>query len=523
MVIFMLTSLSSRAGRAALVMSAALASAMPAPAQYGATVETPEAALARNLRLIAANPRDFQALVAAGKAALETGDTQTAAGFYGRAEDISPRSWQPQAGMANVMIAMADPAGALRYFTRAQEFGATHMLIALDRGLAFDLMGDQARAQSDYRVAMQGAQADEARRRMALSLAISRDIKSASQTIDPLLRRGDREAVRINAFVLALAGDREGARRAIDAAMPGTGASFEPFFKLLPVLGPAEKAAAVHLGIFPRDAAQRQAQAGNVPLTPVASIGTPAPQAPRSPVRQVQESSTYAAPVRTTLEPSRLASARVPRSPATTSAKAAPADADPEPRPVDRLGDIAKLLSEQSAEQESESLVKVADAQPVEPAPEPAFSDVPVSKPKVEAPKPKASKPKADSKKAAEEKKKAEKLAAEKKAKAEAEKKAKAEAAKLGVKGTNWVQIAGGSNQDRMGVEYKKLAAKAGSLLKSRAGYVTEGKEYFRLLVGPFPSTDEAQEFVRKLDKAGVDSFRWTRNPAHIRIEKLKS
>jgi septal ring-binding cell division protein DamX len=72
-------------------------------------------------------------------------------------------------------------------------------------------------------------------------------------------------------------------------------------------------------------------------------------------------------------------------------------------------------------------------------------------------------------------------------------------------------------------VEYKRIAAKAGTLLKSRSGYVTEGKDYFRLLVGPFPTTDEAQAFVKKLDKAGVDSFRWTRSPAQIRIEKLKT
>ena len=52
---------------------------------------------------------------------------------------------------------------------------------------------------------------------------------------------------------------------------------------------------------------------------------------------------------------------------------------------------------------------------------------------------------------------------------------------------------------------------------------MTGGKDYFRLLVGPFASTGEAQDFVRKLDKAGIDSFRWTRNPARIRIEKLKT
>jgi hypothetical protein len=74
-----------------------------------------------------------------------------------------------------------------------------------------------------------------------------------------------------------------------------------------------------------------------------------------------------------------------------------------------------------------------------------------------------------------------------------------------------------------MAKEYKRLYAKAGSVLKSRSGYVTSGKDYFRLLVGPFASADDAQDFVTKLDKAGVDSFRWTRNPAQIRIEKLKS
>ena len=73
-----------------------------------------------------------------------------------------------------------------------------------------------------------------------------------------------------------------------------------------------------------------------------------------------------------------------------------------------------------------------------------------------------------------------------------------------------------------MANEYKRLSAKA-SVLKSRPGYVTNGKDYFRLLVGPFSTADEAQDFVKKLDKAGVDSFRWTRNPAQIKIEKLKT
>jgi Flp pilus assembly protein TadD len=552
MILFMLKSFPRRAGRAAIIFAALAGPAMPAAAQYiggappppvaplAGTIETPEAALARNIRLIARDPRNFQALVAAGRAALGTGDTQAAVGFFGRAEELSPRSWQPKAGLGAAAVAMGDPQGALGYFTVAQQFGATQMQIAADRGLAFDLMGDQARAQSDYRSALSGADANHARRRLAVSLAISRDIKGAAETIEPLLQRRDQEAIRSNAFILALAGDREGARRTIDSTMPGAGARFEPFFKMLPVLRPAEKAAAIHLGEFPSDAAQRYAQAEPVPISPVVSISNASRprqasnnprqeakkpvkvvEAPRRAVQEASRPSTYMASVRPSLDPSRYASTRRPKTQVAATKTAKPAEPDPEPRPAGRLDDIAKILSEPGAtDSTSGSLEPIAIALPpaTDPAPEPAFSEAPVSKPKVEAARPKIteSKPKVEpAKKAAEDKKKADKLAAERKT--------KAEAAKSGVSGTNWVQLAGGSNQDRMGAEYRKLATKAGSLLKARSGYVTEGKDYFRLLVGPFPSKSEAQAFVNKLEKEGVDGFSWTRTPAQIKIEKLKT
>ena len=77
-----------------------------------------------------------------------------------------------------------------------------------DRGLAHDLLGDQAAAQADYRLADAVADADEARRRLALSLAISRDKKGALTTLQPLLNTRDPAAQRTRAFVLALVGDR---------------------------------------------------------------------------------------------------------------------------------------------------------------------------------------------------------------------------------------------------------------------------------------------------------------------------
>lgn len=548
----MLKNLPRRTGYAALSLLAALSVASPAPAQSAGQVpqatESPQAALARNLRLVATNPRDFQALVAAGRAALAIGDTQAAVGFFGRAEELSPRSWQPQAGMAAAMVAMGDPRGAFTYFGRAQQYGATQMHIALDRGLAFDLIGDQAKAQSDYRVGLLGLEADEARRRLALSLAISRDIKGAAEAIEPLLVRRDPEALRINAFVLALAGDREGARRTIDAAMPGAGTRFEPFFKVLPVLRPEEKAAAVHLGIFPEDAAQRYAQAEPIATSPVVSISNSSrprnsanaskrqqpkkpPRQAEAPLRAVQEAAppaTYMAMVRPSLDPSRYASTRRPTANEALETKAGPVQPNSEARPEGRLDDVARMLSAPAGDEGGGGqLVQVAEAQPPEPAFVFAPSNSQVSRPKVEAGPATVSRPKVENTSVPVSKPKvdprAARLAAEKKAKAEAEKSAKEEAAKLGAAGANWVQLAGGANQERMGAEYKKLAAKAGSVLKSRPGYVTVGKDYFRLLVGPFTTRAEAQAFVNKLAKAGVDGFSWTRTPAQIRIEKLKT
>ena len=137
--------------------------------------------------------------------------------------------------------------------------------MALDRGLARDLNGDLA-ARSDRlspgdRVARIS---DEARRRLALSLAIGRDRKAALTAIQPLLNRRDPAAQRTRAFVLALVGDQIGAAQAIEAVMPGGSARFAPFFRYLPQLSVPEKAAAVHLGMFPDNAAVR-AVAGSSP------------------------------------------------------------------------------------------------------------------------------------------------------------------------------------------------------------------------------------------------------------------
>lgn len=231
---------------------ACVCASVPAAAagSYSPYDETASAALARYVRTLASSPRDFSVLISAGRAALALGDSQAAAGFFARADEVNPASPLPQAGMGAVSVVNGEPQAALPYFARAQQLGAPIATFGADRGLAYDLMGQQAQAQADYRAALGGLDGDEARRRLALSLAISGNKAEALQTLAPLQAKGDAAAARCRAFVLALSGDSRGAMQAIDAAMPGSWASVSPFLQRLPSLQPGQKAAAVNLGIF---------------------------------------------------------------------------------------------------------------------------------------------------------------------------------------------------------------------------------------------------------------------------------
>jgi Flp pilus assembly protein TadD len=531
--------------RAPLAVIFATGLAFPtASATAQVAAETPGTALSRYIRVLASSPRDFNALIGAGRAALELGDVQAAAGFFGRAEEVNPSAPAAKVGLGAAMAHMGDADGAIFYFEQAAKLGAAPIVMATDRGMAKDLQGDLKGAQADYRLAIVSLGSDEARRRLALSLAISRDRKGAIETIQPLLNRHDAAAQRTRAFVLALLGDQVAAAQAIESVMPGASARFAPFFRYLPNLSVAEKAAAVHLGIFPENAATRVAAADNSP--------TPADAAGVSPPTRVAVNTTPPVKQSRASEPRRPSSLELagripPRKPQPAPATvkiAQPPPASSFSLPSTQVASTSPSISQSSASGAASTANEPAPAatsiEPIVPVSAPAVEDTAAEgnlsgidkllATLAEAPPPPG--PKLDvSKTAAPASDKAAKAAAAKKAaekkardeKLAADKKAREEAAKLGTKGTYWVQLAGGSNQDRMATEYRKLSAKAGKLLKSRPGYVTEGKGYFRLLVGPFDSKSESQAFVNKLEKQGVDGFSWTRTPPKIKIEKLSS
>jgi hypothetical protein len=541
----MLNNGSVRARAIALVAASLIAISAAATAQSVAP-ESPGTALSRHIRVLASNPRDFNSLIGAGQAALDLGDVQTAAGFFGRAEEVNPNAPAAKAGLGAAMAHMGDADGAIYYFDQATRLGASALTIALDRGMARDLNGDLAAAQSDYRLAIASLNSDEARRRLALSLAIGRDRAGALAAIQPLLNRRDPGAQRTRAFVLALVGDSTGAAQAIEAVMPGGSARFAPFITYLPRLSVQEKAAAVHLGMFPDNAAVRMSQAPVTSQQPAVAPVSPQPSRDRSalaeapvakatppdrgPVRVATREPIPPAPQPSFSLPSQRSSVS-PSFSLPSASGAAPtgeklAQSEPvaevaKPAEPDGDGEASLQQVEEGAMGESNlsSIDKLLAA--IEEAPPPPPT------PKVEtAAADNAATAKAAAAKKAAEKKAADKKLAEKKArdaKLAAEKKEREEAAKLGVKGTYWVQLAGGSNQDRMATEYKKLSGKAGTLLKSRSGYVTAGKDYFRLVIGPFDTKSESQAFVNKLAKEGVDGFSWTRTPSQIKIEKLSS
>ncbi|WP_457311097.1 tetratricopeptide repeat protein [Sphingomonas sp. UYAg733] len=242
----------------------------PASAQYEVVqAATPDAdELASEMRSLAVNPADLNALIRAGELTLKLDDTTAASGFFARAERLDPRNPRIKAGMGTLLVKAGRPGEALRRFAEAESFRGDVRRFAADRGLAYDLIGEQERAQRDYRLALNDGAMDETIRRYALSLGISGRRDEALAKLEPLLRRSDRGAWRARAFILAMTGDAPGAERIATSMMPGGLAQgLGPFFQRLPQLGAVDRAFAVHFGEV-RGSPQRTADARLAPAMP---------------------------------------------------------------------------------------------------------------------------------------------------------------------------------------------------------------------------------------------------------------
>src|SRR5690348_12812879 len=168
-----------QAARRLILPLVAATSVSAAHAQYAsqpvvsAPASEPGSDLSRYLGMLGDNPDSVPALTGAGKAALDLGDGEAALNFFGRADVLSPQDGTIKAGLASGLLPMEQAQAAMPLFDEAIRLGIPVGEIGSFRGLAYDLMGDPARAQLDYRLALRRRDYPEVRRRFALSLAIS--------------------------------------------------------------------------------------------------------------------------------------------------------------------------------------------------------------------------------------------------------------------------------------------------------------------------------------------------------------
>jgi Flp pilus assembly protein TadD len=498
--------------------------AAPALAQSG-SIDT----LAGYLRTLSSDPRNLSALLGAGRAALDAGDPNAALGFFSRATQVDARNAKAKAGLASSLVMLERPDEALKLFAEAQQLGIDEDDIAKDRGLAYDLRGDNRLAQRDYALALKNGPDAEVTRRMALSYGIAGDQRSAMALLDPLMRKNDQAAWRARAFVMAMTGNLSDANAVARGVMPGSlAASMQPFLQQLGKLNAAERAHAVNFGSMPAGGRRTQVALGDpyrgvsspppvvqvaandVPTTTTGRRGKAEPTsragrrrpgevqvAANTPVRQPEPEPQYLPPperkepvfapansvVQDIPEPKRQAPANV----AAIVPEAKPAPPRKQALPLAPGGRLSGLLAGLTMEQET--------------------APVGIDSAKLRAQK-LAAKKKAD----AEAKAKAEAAA---KAKELAEEKARIKKNPSRV----WVQIASGPNESALPFTWNKMRKEHDDLDGKSAWAMPYGRTN-RLLVGPMKSQADAKALVTKLGKDGLKTNVFL-SEAGQEIEKL--
>lgn len=521
-------------------------------------------ALSANLSRLAVNPRDVAALIGAGEAALELDDPQAAMGFFGRADDISPKNARVKAGLGRAMLGMQQISEALRLMEQAGVLGYSDARFLSDRGLARDLTGDQAGAQRDYAEALKYSPNDaQTIRRHAVSLGISGQLDLAEKMLQPLLYKSDRSAWRDRAFILAMNGRREQANNITKQVMPPQLATaIQPYMDRMAQLTPIQRAEAVHLGKFPANVT-RMAVA---PMAPPTVTQQPATQPDRSrrnrrdrDTVQVAAASPAPVPPPAPVQPRAVPAASRTSSVAASSVAPKPVQgaslpASPVPPVIDysRTEPLTTRTPTSVPPQPAPAVAPVPAPQPVVvpsaplpapvPVPAPSIASAPVTPPPQSSPsvasgpertlaeimaelkipenEQRGSSVAVDLNEVAalQEQKRKAKLAAEARAKKEAEAKAKKEAeAKILAEKKRlaanpsriWVQVGTGRNVSALAYDLKRFRKKfASEIGKKEAGTASWGATN-RLVIGPFSSKEKARSFEKAVEQGGNDAFMW--------------
>lgn len=224
------------------------------------------------IRRISLSPNDADALADAGNASLMLGDANAASNFFTQANALRPNNGRIIAGLAAATVRAENPFEALRLFDDAVRLGVSERAVAADRALAFDLLGNFARADQDYRLARSASNSDELIVRHAISMSLAGKWGEADALLVPLLQKNDPAAWRARAFMLAARGNFRESTQVTQGFMDASSAQrMERYLRLMPNLTGAQQAAAIHLGHFPasqnvgRDSEQVRKVASNIP------------------------------------------------------------------------------------------------------------------------------------------------------------------------------------------------------------------------------------------------------------------
>ncbi len=415
--------------------------------------------LNRALLALAKEPRDRDTLIEAGQAALGVDDLEAAIGFFGRAAEVDPGSPGVAQGLGSVYLRSGRAGEALVQFDRALAAGVPEQAVQTDRALTLDLVGEPIAAQEAYVRALQLDPAnDEARRRLAISYAITGNRARFEEALRPLVDRRDMAAQRARAFGLAILGDADRATAIVEQVMPRDLATrLVPYLGYMPRLTKPQQAAAANLGIFPR----------------AADIGRDDPRLARFAAEERAESrlAPTGAPLGSapaTPAPAKPAPARVATVTPVRTAVAPPKPA--QPRVADAFADLGAPLPDARAGADAVDIsrIEVRRELAVQTAPAP------------EAAKP-AAKP--------------------------AEKPKKKEPPKPVHPSRIWVQVATGRKIDALAFDWKRIAKQGGAPLAKLKPATARWGQANRLLVGPLASRDKAEELVRALKKKDMDVF----------------
>lgn len=536
------------------------------------------------MRRISLNPSDADAMADAGNAALALGDANAALNFFTRANTLRPGNSRIVAGLATATVRTENPFEALRLFDQAVSLGANERAIALDRALAYDLLGNFGRAQQDYKLARTASTSDDLIIRQAVSLSLAGQKDAADAMLLPLLQPNSATAWRARAFMLAARGDLRESTKVAQGFMDASSVlRIERFFRLMPSLTDAQKAAAIHLGHFPtgqavgQDSEQVRRIASTLPQAPVVSgdnrlipsgtaLGpkaapsrdskTMAPKPDRKRVQKAPEQKEIPAIVANIPEAQKLpktatsqpgtATVRGKLEEAKSSQIASVSNNAPTPAAI-TVAPTPAVITPAPTPAPTPAVITPAPATVIVPAvitlqpsqssgatvePLPAAQAPAVA---VQAPEPAPAAPAASSRfdlgaiveaiDIPESEQRPSQVPVDLKklkpvVKVDPKLAAKAKAEKEHP-ARFWVQIATG-NADALGFDYRKLSKTYAALLKSRNAFTAKWGRTDRLLVGPFANQKAAKKWESDYKKAGGLAFIWKSEIGEI-VNPLKT